>query len=134
MTGRKRRKYRFSDRAQGEAAYVEADREASLTRMGLNAALHEDADWTGRKGSYRAALYRATGAAGGILLWTFAPGGQAPYTSVHYFDDWARDIQGFARNGSPEGLELCELVSAATVARQRAWDADKAARAQGGAA
>lgn len=84
-------------RAQLDERATEATAQASLYLVALQCAVNESPDVTvrthedgDRSKIYRFDVYRANGAAGGILITTFACPGQSDSVRADYLEQWLR--------------------------------------------
>lgn len=82
-------------------------KDADLGRTGLNAVLNDNVEWFGgSRAIYRVGLTQRDSCHGGVVLVRFNPGGQAPYTSVHYFEQWFHELKEYG------GVSMCKDLQA----------------------
>lgn len=81
-------KKQFRTQALAEEAYARANESAGLFSLGLQYVLNGKPTATYRKGAYRFALYHPNNSHGGLMLQTFAPAGQSPHTTAHWWESW----------------------------------------------
>ncbi len=59
---------------------------------------------------YRATVYRAAGAHGGIVLVSYETAGQSPSINVYYLEEWYRHTHGHGSYATGEGLAIAQLA------------------------
>ena len=117
----RRRKYRFADRAEAEAAYVAQRDECALQHIAVNALVNGEVAWQGDCADYRCQVLRPDRADGGCVLITFCPTSQSAFTTCYSPDairTWLKQLVNNAT--SAEGHELREMLRQAVTFL---WDA-----------
>ena len=118
-THTRRRKYRFADRAEAEAAYVAQRDECALQHIAVNALVNGEIAWQGDCADYRCQVLRPDRADGGCVLITFCPTYQPAYTTCHSPDvirTWLLQLETNATSDEDRGLREM-LRQAVTVLR-----------------
>ena len=107
-------KYTYRTRQDAEDAAKSKESECHRLRVALAAVLAGEVQATFRRAPYTVRLVGAERAEGGIVLVTFAPKGQRPFTEAHYLDAYYRDIShNAARSPNPEYSKLASLLGEA---------------------
>jgi len=108
------RKYTYRTRQEAEDAAARKESECHRLRIGLAAVLAGNVQATLRRAPYTVRLVGAERAEGGIVLVTFAPKGQRPFTEARYLDAYYADVsRNAARSPDPEYSKLASLLGEA---------------------
>lgn len=104
-------KRKFKSYAECEAAYTSADKRAGLTDGALQYLARGEVNAVRRIGAYRVTVLGASRSHGGMVLVTYAPGGQLPSSHAEYADHWTYEMIRLACcSGSDESHNLAKLA------------------------
>lgn len=97
-------------------------RENCVLGSALNYLARDEFQFIGKSHHHTVKLAGATDAHGGIVLLTFSPPGQRPYTTAQYFDDWFSYWRDYIpSHTNDEAITIRELAYAAKRAHSQAW-------------
>lgn len=109
------RKYTFASRQEAEEAVKRKESECHRLHIALAAVLAGEVQGTFRRAPYIVRLVGAQRAEGGVVLVTFAPKGQRPFTEAHYLDAYYADIsRNAARSPNKDLNNLASLLGEAS--------------------
>lgn len=89
-----------------------AQSENTVLCMAMNSLVNREVKYIRGKHSYRVGLCRLLESHGGVVVVTFLPKGQRPFSTAHYLEKWcSTTIEAFSFvHHSPEALALVELA------------------------